>query len=399
MGRIAKLFAPLLDGPKVEPRASQVTPWGAWQNNYNTGAGIAVTDTSALQLLAVYGCVQLIADTIATLPQHCYRKTDGTGQEIPNPAWIDQPNPETSSVDFLTQTLISLLLDGNAYWTVATDRAFVTSELYCIDPCTVTIRQENGRVVYYIQGQRYTNRLLHIRGLTKAGQLKGLSPLEAARQGVGVGLAAQEFASSFYRNGTSLSGVISMQGQMNPDERRMLREEWGRMYGGASNAHLPAVLTGAAEWKPLSVTPEQAQFLETRGYSAAEISAFMFLVHPSHWGLSFPNAGSDITYQNIEQRGTGLTQFSLLRWIVRLDKAFTALLPRPQYHKFNVDGLQRADIKTRYEIGQIGVSSGLILKEEWRIREDLPVDPATMFQLESQSRPLPVEQEVMNSEP
>lgn len=371
--------------PAGEEQRGQITPWGDWGAGYLTASGVTVTPDSALQLLAVYGCVSLIADTIATLPRKCYRQlADGSGEEIKPPRWVEQPNPETTGVEFVTQTLLSLLLDGNAYWAVNADRSFVTNELHCLDPSSVQVRQDAGRVVYYVAGREYRNRLLHLKGIVKPGQLTGLSPVEAARQGVGVGLAAQEFAGGFYRNGTHLSGVLEVPGDLPSDTARDLRDAWVRAHAGAVNASLPAVLTGGAQWKPISVTPEQAQFLQSRGYSAAEISAFMFLVPPSWWGLQFGANGSDITYANIEQRGTHLSQFTLLRWVVRLDKAFSSLLPRPQYHKFNLDGLQRADIKTRYEIGRTGVEAGLILKEEWRAHEELPIDAATMRRLEQQ---------------
>lgn len=373
------MFGRLLRGaPQDEQRAMQVTPWGDWGNSYGTAAGVNVSTDSALQLLTVYGATTLISDTIAMLPRDVFRDLpNGSHEEIATtPRWLEKPNATTDIVEFLTQTLSSLLLEGNAYWAYATDRSFVTNEVRCLNPCVVEPHAESGRVVYYVNGDRYPSPILHIKGVTRPDSLKGLSPVEAARQSIGIGLAVQEFAGNFYKNGTTVSGVIKVPGTLSPDQARDLKENWSRGHGGVANAHLPGVITNGGEWQQISVTPEQAQFLESRKFQAGEIAAQMFLLDPTMLGIPV-DTGSSLTYANLEQRGIHLVQFTLMRWIVRLERAISFLLPRPQYLKFNVDALQRADLKTRYDAYRVALGANVpfIEVDEAREKEDLPPMP------------------------
>ncbi len=367
-----------LFGRRDETRAMQVTPWGYWGGNGGpVAAGVTVNNDTALNLLTVYGCVQLIADTIATLPLDVYRKSLDGPVSLTTPRFLEQPNQYADRTQFLTQILTSLLLDGNAY-VLGVPFVSAPETLDIVHPDEVQIREEDGRNVYYLKGHRWTHpeSLLHIRGITLPGQVKGMSPVEAARQALGLGLAAQEFGARFFGSGQNLSGVIEVPGDMSPDQAAVVRQKWSRDHSGLRNAHEPGVLTGGATWKPISVTPAQAQFLESRRFSATEIAAQLFLVDPTLLGIS--NSGQSLTYANLEQRGIHLAQYTLMRWIVRLERAFTMMLPRPQYVKFNVNGLQRADLKTRYEAYSIGLGGApFLVPDEPRSKEDLGPMPAT----------------------
>lgn len=363
-----------------ETRAMQVTPFGYWGSSGTSAAGVTVNHETALNLLTVYGCVSLISDTIATLPLDVYRRgADGEPVPLQTPRWLEQPNQGADRTQFLTQILTSLLLDGNAYL-LAFPFVSAPQRLEIIHPDDVQIREEQGVSVYYLKGRRWSDpdSLLHLRGITLPGQIKGLSPVESARQALGLGLAAQEFGARFFGSGQNLSGVIEVPGEMTQDQAALIRQKWARDHSGMRNAHEPGVLVGGASWKPISVTPEQAQFLDTRRFSATEIAAQMFLVDPTLLGIA--SSGQSLTYANLEQRGIHLAQYTLMRWIVRLERAFSMMLPRPQYVKFNVNGLQRADLKTRYEAYQIGLAGAPFLTpDEARSKEELgpmPVMPA-----------------------
>jgi HK97 family phage portal protein len=378
-------------GPEqAEKRASQVLAWGPWGESLGASTGVQVSTESALQLLTVYGCVTLISDTIATLPRDVFRtNSSGVNEEVNKPKWLEQPNPRTDIIEFLTQTLSSLLLDGNAYWAYATDLNLSPTEIHVLDPADVVVKVEKQRdlnsgalanaVVYYVKGQRFRGKLLHIKGIVRPGQLKGLSPIEAARQSIGLGLAAQQFAGTFYANGVTMSGYVTTPGELTKDQARDLRDNISRDHGGLHNAHLPGVLTNGATWTSSSVTPEQAQFLETRQFQAAEIAAQMFLLDPSMLGIaSAGTRGQNLTYANLEQRGIHLVQFTLLRWIIRLERAFDFLLPNPQYMKFNVSALERADLMTRYQAYRIAnPTAAWLTDDEIRDFEDLGPMPAS----------------------
>jgi HK97 family phage portal protein len=384
--------------PTEEQRAMQVTPWGQWNNTaMGSAAGQVVSTDASLQLLTVYGATQLIADTIATLPRDVFRKNnDGTNEEVTNPPrWLEHPNPDTDIIEFLTQTLVSLLLDGNAYWAYGLDGNVQPSVLYVLNPIEVEVRVGQPRSLgtvpppeYWIRGQRYGGKLLHIKGITRPGSMKGLSPVEAARQSLGVGLAEQDFHGNFFKNGATLSAVIEVPGVMTQEQARQLRENISRTHGGTANAHLPGVITNGGKWNTVSVTPEQAEFLASRKYDDGAICSRMFLLDPTWLGI--PVEGQSLTYANLEQRGIQLAQFTLMRWIIRIERAATLLLPRPQFLKLNVNALQRADLKTRMEAHRIalGPTQPFETVNEVREFEDLP--PMVGFDdLKEQTQPQP----------
>jgi phage portal protein BeeE len=124
----------------------QVTPWGPWGTTVPSAAGVSVSAESSLQLLTVLGCVTLISDTIATLPSDVYRNfPTGPPVEVRPPGWLEQPNPYTDRVEFITQSLWSLLLEGNAYWAYAVNQNFAPTELYVLNPAVIEVREDQGR--------------------------------------------------------------------------------------------------------------------------------------------------------------------------------------------------------------------------------------------------------------
>jgi HK97 family phage portal protein len=369
----------MLRSLRPERRYGQVTPWGPWGDTYTSSTGINVDESTATQLLTVYGSVALIADTIATLPSDVFRNSADGPQDVPKPAWLGQPNSRLSFVDFVTQSLWSLLLDGNCYWAYITNTLAIPTEVTVLDPSQVDVRaSESGGVEYWVRGQLFRGRLLHIKGIMQPGAIKGVSPIEAARQSIGLGLAAQEFASRFYSNGAHLSGFISTDADLTEEQAKKLQRSWSSVHAGLENAHRPGVLDNGATWNTVTVTPEQAQFLQTRNFQSAEIAGQLFLLDPTLLGIAI-QSGQNLTYANLEQRGVHLVQFTLLRWIIRLEAAITSLLPRPQYFKFNVSGLERADLATRYAAHRIALGPNVPWETVAEVRsfEDLPTMPGT----------------------
>jgi len=351
----------------------QATAWGSWSGEAPmVYAGVMVDDRSSLQLLTVYGCVRLITDSIATLPVDVYRKVNNTKVEVARPVWLDNP---TTSLDFTawcTQVLSSLLLHGNAYIVVTRNAAGSILELIPLDPAKVTVRRDNGRLVYLVHGMPVPGEIVHIPGMMLAGTDVGLSPVEYARQSIGLGLATTKYGSEFFTGEGNMPGVIEMPGRAQPDTLRSIADQWRkrRREGGRG---LPGVLQEGATWRPTGVTNEQMQFLQTRKYQAAEIAAQMFMIDPSELGISVD--GTSLTYANLEQRNTRFVRVSLLPWIVRIEKALSDLMMRPRYAKFNVDGLLRSDLPTRYAAYSTGIGAGFLLPDEARALEDMPPLP------------------------
>lgn len=358
-------------------RAIQSTPWGEWPGD-NAGAatwaGPRVDNNSALQLLTVYGCNRFICEGISTLPIDVFRtREDGTRVEAPTPAWLEQPTADLDRVGWLTQILTSLLLDGNAYLRRVFDDQVRLTELVPLDPAKVKpFRRSDKSKGYRVNGIEVSSfEIIHIPAVMPPGADEGMSPVEAARQTIGSGLSAEEFAARFFSQGATLSGFVEVPNELSPKNAREMAQNLARRHGGARRAHLPGVLTEGATWKSAGVTQEQAQFLQTRQFTAAEICAFLFLIDPTEFGISM-DKGSSITYANLEQRNARKVQVTFLPWLVRLERVLSALLPQPRFLKFNVGGLLRGDLKTRFEAHNIGIRAKFLTPNEVREKEDMP---------------------------
>lgn len=352
-------------------------PWGEWPGDSGSPvwAGAKVNSTSSLQLLTVYGCNRFICEGISTLPVDTYRDVNGETVPMPNPGWLERPTNDLDRVSWLTQILSSLLLSGNAYCLLVRKETQL-DQVIPLDPTKVSVQRERGRKSYLVAGERFNDfEILHIPGVMQPGSDVGMSPIEAARQSIGLGLAALEHGGRFFGQGANQSGVIEVPGEMPPGKAAELAAAWTKKHSGTRKAHLPGVLEGGAHWVPTSVTNEQAQFLETRGYTAAEIAGQLFLIDPSEFGLQAGNGGS-ITYANLEQRNARKVQVTFLPWMVRLERAFAGLLGADLYVKFNVNGLLRGDALARYQTYAIAGPLGLLTVDEMRAFEDIaPLSP------------------------
>lgn len=358
----------------VEARA-QATTWGDWAGDPPAGAeswsGASVTTSSALQLLTVYGCVNAIANSISTLPVDCYtEKSDGTRSPVTPPGWLLEPQTDLDLATFLGQTLTSLLLAGNAFWVVERGQAGTIAGLRCVDPSGYFVRRESGRKVVYFQGVPSPLEVVHLPGLVFAGNEMGMSPVEAARQTIGAGLTQQEFGARFFAQGSFTSGVIEVPGPLDPQVAARYAKDWSRLHSGRNKWHLPGVLEGGASWKPTAVTPEQAQFLATRQYTALEIVTNMFQMDASD--MSIPVTGRNLTYANLEQYNIRFTQRALLPWVFRLEKAISRILPKPRFVKLNVNALLRADTATRFATYQVGIANQIYTADYVSNLEDIP---------------------------
>lgn len=375
-----------------EQRSITNLPWGEWGGDSKSWAGPSVTTSSAMQLLTVYGCNRFIAEGISTLPVDVFKKTAAGSEPAPPPPWLDKPTADLDRVAWLTQILTSLLLDGNAYLRLVYDDKIQLRELVPLDPARVDVRRNDRtkRKEYIVNGTRVDGfEILHIPALMFPGSDVGASPVEAARQAIGGGMAATEFAGRFFSSGMTLAGVIEVPGELTPQAAKNMASAWARRHSGTKRAHLPGVLEGGASWKQTGVTNDQAQFLQTRQFSAAEIASFMFLIDPTEFGISM-DKGSSITYANLEQRNARKVSVTFLPWIVRLEAAFSALMnPAAKVIKFNVNGLLRGDLASRYASYAVGIDKEFLLRSEARAFEDLPPIDGIDDQPEPTPAPVP----------
>jgi HK97 family phage portal protein len=355
---------------RPEQRA-QATTWGLWPGEMTqVVGGVSVTEQTSMQLLTVYGSVRLISDSIATLPLDVYRRTgDDAKGEVAKPKWLQQPTTNLDFTSWVSQVLSSLLLHGNAYVVVQRNEVGAIVELIPLDPSKVRVTRDRGRLAYMVNGQRVDAEMLHLKGLMLPGSDVGLSPVEYARQSIGLGLAAVKFGTGYFEGEGNMPGVIEMPGSAQSETLKAIADQWRRRRREGGRG-LPGVLQEGAVWKPTGVTNEQAQFLATRKFTSAEIAGQMFMIDPTELGIGIE--GSSLTYANLEQRNTRFVRVTLLPWIVRLEKALSDLLAQPRYVKFNLGALLRGDLQTRYAAYAVGIGAGFLEPNEARDWEDLP---------------------------
>jgi HK97 family phage portal protein len=349
------------------------------RNAFLSGDGVytgkSVNEQSAMCVSAVYYCVGLITEAIASLPIGVFRETPGGSPEAkPVPNWLVKPNFRMTLMDFWTRVMMSLLLAGNAYIYVMRDAKGNVVELWPIHPSWVYVYPDEGsnEILFDVNGVTLDqSQMLHIPALAMPGYLTGLSPLEAARQAIGVAMSAEETAARFYAQGMTLSGIVEVPGKMEPDEATRLKNDFQKRHTGASNSWAAGVLTGGASWKQITITPEQSQFLQTRNFTKADIALFYrvpaFRVDPqvtSSWG------------RGVEEQNYSLAQDTLYPWIVRIEQAFSGfLLPGFQKMRFNLDARLRAKLSERYQAYQLAINSGMKSPDEVRAEEGMAPIP------------------------
>lgn len=350
-----------------------------FQRGVRTFAGRRVTQRNALSMISVYQCQSLIVDGIATLPVDHYRKkADGQREAVPSsqsPRWVKNPNPFQTSVEFWSRVVQSLLSDGNAFILTLRDEKGFVKALYCLAPGDVQIIPgplgENTFRVTGFEPELDRSQVLHIPAFVFGNEARGLSPIDVAREAIGIGLTVEEFGARFFSQGTTVSGIIEHPNVPDKDEARLLREMFRKTHGGTKNSHAVGILTGGASFKPITINPEQAQFLETRKFQKTEIAGLYrvpaYMVDSSvtsTWG------------SGIEEQNKFLVDYTLMPWVIRIEQAVsTFLLSGPQFIKFNFDARLRAKTSERYQAYGKAIDAGIMSPDEARALEDMPPLP------------------------
>lgn len=348
-------------------------------------AGVMVTNTSALSLSAVYACTSLLSGTISSLPLQVFR-TDSNGyrrvfREHPLYALLhDAPNYDQTSLDFLDgfSTAIELRGNGLAAKKLGTGGRIIA--LRPIHPDAWTVKRLESGVLEYRwteDGRRSfvgTDRdVLHVRG-PGGDPLGGLSTLAAGHKTLAAAMHADNAAAKMFENGLKPSSVIKFKDWLTPEQRTLAHNQLVDKYMGAMNAGKPFVAEGGVEYQNLSITPEDAQMLETRGFNVEEICRF-FGVPPVMIGHS---GGSTAWPTSVEQQVLVFQKFTLRRRLKRIEKAMMQQLLTPQDRadgviiEFNLDGLLAGDSASRAAFYGQGLRNGWMTINEVRGRENLP---------------------------
>ena len=354
----------------------------------STTSGKPVTESTAMQMTAVYSCVRILSEAVAGLPLHLYRYNDSGGKEkaVDHPLYFllhDEANPEMTSFSFRETLMSHLLLWGNAYAQIIRNGRGEVISLYPLMPNRMTVDRDAGGRLCYLYSRTSDDALtlsskssqvvlnpsdvLHIPGLGFDG-LVGYSPIAMAKNAIGMAIACEEYGAKFFANGAAPGGVLEHPGVVKDPAK--VRESWNSVYQGSTNSHRVAVLEEGMKYQPIGISPEQAQFLETRKFQINEI-ARIFRIPPHMIGDLEKSS-----FSNIEQQSLEFVKYTLDPWVVRWEQTmqrvlFTSAEKRQYFIKFNVDGLLRGDYQSRMNGYATARQNGWLSSNDIRELENL----------------------------
>lgn len=352
----------------VSKRAITSLPW--------MGSGTtssSATAARALQLIPLFACVRILADSIASLPVQTYRK-NGASREMLTfvPSLLFQPAARDNLFEWLHKLVVSLCLRGNAYGLVTAwdDFGFPTS-IEWLNPDDVWVDESRPTMpVFYWKGVEVPReQIVHIPWVVMPGKVVGLSPVSYFAQTIGVGLSATEYGLSWFDNGGTPPSVLKNSAKtITPDESAEISDR----LSARVRARKPLVLGSDWDFEALKVSPEESQFIQTMRLNASQIAA-IYGVPPEMVG---GDSGGSMTYANVEQNAINFVGFTLRPWLTRLEAKLSALMPGKEFVRFNVDALIRVDLRTRYEAHRIALQDGWRNRDEVRALEDLSPLPS-----------------------
>lgn len=364
-----------VENPSVPLTASSLTTLLAGPPSES---GVAVTETTALHMPAVWRAVSVIANVSAALPLHTYRL--GTKDRV-TVKLLDDPHPELTKFELWRLLYVHRLLWGNAYAQKIRNNAGAIVQLWPVRPDRVKVEREKpsegnpGGKVFWIRDdegvvhRRTSREILHLPALGYDG-LTGCSPIRAAAEGIGLGLAAERSAAKLYGSGNMISGVLQTEQRLTAEQAAQLKASWNAKLSGSQAAHDIAVLDSGASFHPVTMPYKDSQFLESRQFQITEI-ARMFGV-PLYLLMETQKSTSWGT--GLEQQAQGFVTWDLApTWLTPTEQRVSKeLLPSTQYAKYQLGGLLRGDSQARAVFYRAMRDTGAFSANDIRDLEELP---------------------------
>lgn len=322
-----------------------------------SATGIAVDDRSALAMSAVWASIQVLCNAISAAPLIVYERQSPRGKRRAvdhhlYPLLHHRPNPEQTSAEWLSMMMVGLCTRGNGISQIVRDQADRARELWPLRPDrTRMARNPAGKLVYVTRlasGAEHAiprEDIYHVRGLSADG-LWGLSPIDAAREAIGLGLAHERYSARFFKNDARPGGVLEHPGNLSKDGFDRLKTDWKNIHEGLDNTARVAILEEGMKFHDVGITPEAAEFVAGRNFQVRDIARFFNV--PLHMIQDLERA----TFSNIEHQSSGFVRYTMLPWFRRFEQRALAdlLSPREQathFVEFLVDGLERGDLQSR----------------------------------------------------
>ena len=343
---------------------------------FSSVAGTYVNEENAYQIAAVWSAVSLISDTIGTLPVDVYYRNGGDRELFrPKPSWVAQPDvnfPGHST--FYKSVLVSLLIDGNAFVRIFSNPRGEVVNLVVLNPHQVEVSRNGlGRLMFTVVGEDKplsSEEVIYIPDLLKPGTIRGVSRVTAMKENLALGKSLEMYAATFFGSGTTLQGVIEYPNALTQEQAESLRNSFDNAHKGWRKSQRTGVLSGGATFKSTQADPEKSQALEARRMAVEDVARIWRI--PSHM-LNLPGTN---TYSSVEQNLISFTTHTLRPYVTLLEESFTPLMSRypggaDAFLRFNMNGLLRADIQSRFSAYSTGIQSGFLTINDIRGWEEL----------------------------
>ena len=362
--RITNVFIP----PKTQKRDLSL-------NTIFPDANVFDTD-KALTLTAVWCAIRLLAESVSSLPVSVYSKqANGDKLEDSKSPIYNlvkfKPNYYQNKITFFEFIMLSICTEGNSYVQIVRNNSGTPVQLICLSPSNVTVVVNNNELFYQIDGGAVldSSDVLHFKTITDDG-VTGLSPIDQCAKALNWGVSLEEFGSTFFSNGAKPSSILQTDRALSDTALQRLKTSFNNNYGKLKNSNSTIVLEEGLTFKPISISPEQAQFLSSRQFSIEEV-ARIFNV-PPHMLKDL----SKSSFNNIEMQSQEFVTYTLMPYITRIEQEMNLKLFRTNelgktFIEFNVNGLLRGDVKSRTDAYKTAITNGYMSINEVRQKENL----------------------------
>ena len=341
------------------------------------GSGVSVDKNTALTFTAVWSAVRLLSESISILPVNVYERQKNGDKSLAdsNPVYNlvhNEPNYYMSSVAFFEKIMMDLCLSGNSYVQIIRNGGGTPQSLLPLNAGDITVKLNNGDIFYQTNNsdEIYNDYdILHFKGVSQDGII-GLSPITQNANAIGWGIALESYGSKYFTNSAKLSGVLETDRALSEQAIERLKSSFSNTYNQLKNAQSTAILEEGLSFKPITISPEQSQFLASRIFSITEIArmfnipTFMLQEH------------SKSSFNNIESLSQSYVTYSLMPYIRRMEaemnrKLFKVNQKGKLFVEWNVNGLLRGNIKDRSDAYKTGINNGYMTINEVRRKENL----------------------------
>jgi len=342
-----------------------------------SGSGIAVDKNIALTFTAVWSAVRLLSESISILPVNVYdRQPNGDKNLAPKNAVYklvhNEPNNYMSSVTFFEKVMMDLCLSGNSYVHIVRNGGGTPQELIPLNAKDINVKINDGQIFYHNRSSDIVlddYDVLHFKGVSQDGII-GLSPITQNANAIGWGIGLEEYGNKYFTNSAKLSGVLETDRALSEEAIERLRNSFSNTYNQLQNAQSTAILEEGLSFKPITISPEQSQFLASRIFSITEIArmfnipTFMLQEH------------SKSSFNNIESLSQSYVTYTLMPYIRRMESEMNRKLFKTNekgklFVEWNVNGLLRGNIKDRTDAYKTGINNGYLTINEIRRKENL----------------------------